>query len=927
MGLGFFHFQALFLLSATLLNFTPFRISSVSATTFSNFTDRLALLDFKSKIIHDPQNIFGSWNDSLHFCQWQGVRCGRRHERVTVLKLESSGLLGSISPALGNLSFLWGLDLSNNTLQGKIPDGLGRLFRLQILVLNNNSFVGEIPGNLSHCSKLDYLGLASNNLVGKIPAELVSLSKLEKLVIHKNNLSGAIPPFIGNLTSLNSISAAANNFQGRIPDTLGQLKNLESLGLGTNFLSGTIPLPIYNLSTLSILSLSENQLQGYLPSDIGVSLPNLQYIQIRANQFSGSIPLSISNSSNLQVLEAGDNSFSGKLSVNFGGLKHLAVVSLSFNKMGSGEPGELSFLDSLINCTSLYAIDIVGNHFEGMLPNSLGNLSTGLTFLGLGQNQLFGGIHSGIGNLINLNTLGLEFNQLSGPIPLEIGKLRMLQRFSLSYNRLSGHIPSSIGNLTLLLELDLQGNQLQGTIPSSIGNCQKLLLLHLSRNNLSGNAPKELFAISSLSVSLDLSQNYFNGSLPSEIGSLKSLAKLNVSYNEFSGEIPSTLASCTSLEYLYMQHNFFQGSIPSSFSTLRGIQKLDLSHNNLSGQIPKFLDTFALLTLNLSFNDFEGEVPTKGAFGNATAISVDGNKKLCGGISELKLPKCNFKKSKKWKIPLWLILLLTIACGFLGVAVVSFVLLHLSRRKRKEQSSELSLKEPLPKVSYEMLLKATNGFSSDNLIGEGGFGSVYRGILDQDDTVVAIKVLNLQTRGASKSFVAECEALRNVRHRNLLKIITSCSSVDFQGNEFKALVYEFMPNGSLEMWLHRNSEIDSRQDEPRHLDLLQRIDIAIDVASALDYLHNHSHMPIIHCDLKPSNILLDSNMTAHVGDFGLARLSPELTNFSQSSSVGLKGTIGYAPPGKTKCWNGGCTYYKITFKKKIRNNCYCLFLM
>ena len=84
----------------------------------------------------------------------------------------------------------------------------------------------------------------------------------------------------------------------------------------------------------------------------------------------------------------------------------------------------------------------------------------------------------------------------------------------------------------------------------------------------------------------------------------------------------------------------------------------------------------------------------------------------------------------------------------------------------------------------------------------GSFGSVYKGVLDQNGTVVAVKVLNISRQEASKSFLAECEALRNIRHQNLVKVVTACSGVDYQGNDFKALVYEFMANGNLEEWLH-----------------------------------------------------------------------------------------------------------------------------
>ncbi|KAK0593688.1 hypothetical protein LWI29_028016 [Acer saccharum] len=175
-----------------------------------------------------------------------------------------------------------------------------------------------------------------------------------------------------------------------------------------------------------------------------------------------------------------------------------------------------------------------------------------------------------------------------------------------------------------------------------------------------------------------------------------------------------------------------------------------------------------------------------------------------------------------------------------------------------------------------MLLKATDGFSPTHLVGAGSFGSVYKGILDHDGVaIVAVKVLNLQHQGASKSFMAECKALRNIRHRNLVRVITSCSSIDFQGNDFKAIVYEFMENWSLEKWLHPVPTMAEEELEIQNLTLLQRLSIAIDVASAVDYLHHQCQESILHCDLKPSNVLLDSNMTAHVGDFGLVKFLPK----------------------------------------------------
>ncbi|XP_059627087.1 probable LRR receptor-like serine/threonine-protein kinase At3g47570 [Cornus florida] len=211
-------------------------------------------------------------------------------------------------------------------------------------------------------------------------------------------------------------------------------------------------------------------------------------------------------------------------------------------------------------------------------------------------------------------------------------------------------------------------------------------------------------------------------------------------------------------------------------------------------------------------------------------------------------------------------------------------------RKKEVQPSESLLKEPFMKVSYKRLLEVTDGFSSANLIGVESYGSVYKGILDgEENTLVAVKVLNLLRRRASKSFMTECEVFRSIRHRNLVKVITSCSSFDFQGNDFKALVYEFMPNGSLQQWLHSSSETNNGQRVIQSLTLLQRINIAIDVACALEYLHHHCQTPIIHCNLMPSNIFLDSDLVAHVGHFGLAKFFQKPINPKQSSSK-IEGT-------------------------------------
>ncbi|XP_075647047.1 uncharacterized protein LOC142617956 [Castanea sativa] len=865
----------------------------------NNETDRLALLEFKAKITQDPFGVMTSWNDSFHFCQWRGVTCGHRHQRVIVLKLSSSKLVGSISPHVGNLSFLRNLTLPNNSFHYEIPPEIGRLRRLKFLLLHNNTLSGKIPSNISSCHNLEVLRVGFNLLTGEIPATLGTLSKLRVFYIYQNNLTGSIPPYFGNLSFLEEFSLLYNNLGGIIPDSFGQLTKLTYFVVTANRLSGTIPPSIFNISSLIFFDVALNQIHGSLLSDIGITLPNIQFFSIAKNQFTGSIPVSISNASNLGVLDLGDNKINGKVP-SLEKLNRISHFAITLNNLGIEGSNDLSFLCSLTNSTYLIRLQINANKFGGELPKCIGNFSTTLTMLLVDNNKISGKIPSEIGNLINLDRLEMWNNKFLGNIPFEIGKLQKLQYLDLSHNNFSNNIPSSLGNLTFVMDLYLNDNNLQGSIPLSLSKCQNLIQVYLNNNNLSGSISSQVISLSFSLMSLYLSANQFTGVLPTEIGKFKNLEQMDISENMLFGKIPASLGSCVKLEFLTIRRNLFQGIIPPSLESLRGLEFLDLSNNNLSGQIPKFLEHFAFLQfLNLSYNHFEGEVPVEGVFKNISAIAITGNEKLCGGMPKFRLPKCKYEKSKKRKLTLTLKLIIFVSSGLLGVTLIlSLLLLYSFRNKRKENASS-DLGDLFLNISYQSILKATNEFSSTNLIGFGSFGSVYKGILGQGKHIVAIKVFNLLRHGATKSFIAECKALRNIRHRNLVKVLTSCSGIDYQGNDFKALVYEFMANGNLDEWLHPTSRTNEILEEPRSLSLLQRLNISIDVANALDYLHHHCQTPIIHCDLKPSNVLLDDEMIGHVGDFGLAILLFDATQDSainHSSSIGVRGTVGYTPP-------------------------------
>ncbi|KAK2636943.1 hypothetical protein Ddye_031735 [Dipteronia dyeriana] len=868
---------------------TPF-----TDTIHSNETDRLALLAIKSRL-DDPLGVTSSWNDSVPLCGWTGVSCGGRNQRITELDLRNQSMGGCLSPFIGNLSFLRSIRLENNNFYGDIPNEVSLLSRLETLILASNSFSGTIPNNLSHCSNLNTFFANRNNLLGEIPVEIGNLLKLERLGIGENHLTGQLPASIGNLSTLLILDISTSGLSGTIPFSLGRLRSLFYLHLGGNNISGMVPPSIFNISTLTYLYLQRNRLYGSLPRNIGNDLPRLKRFFISYNNFTGPLPFSLCNTSNLEWIEFQRNYFSGKVSIDFSRLKNLSDLYLDVNNLGTGTANDLHFLTSLINCSKLERLNLNRNQFGGVLPKLIGNLSSTLSFLILSNNQLYGSIPPEIGDLIDLYGLDMQRNQLSGTIPHEIGKLKRLQLLNLKENSLQGSIPASIGNLTLLTKLFLFSNNLKGSIPSSLGNCRNLMSLTLSKNKLTGILPQEILGITTLSLALVVSDNLLSGPFPSQLGNLKTLIAIDISKNRFSGEIPGTLDSCTSLEILYMHDNSFSGSIPSSLSSLRSIQALDLSANNLSGEIPKYLETLEFLVyLNLSFNHLEGEVPTKGIFSNKSGIYLEGNKRLCGGLAEMHLPSCPSKKSNK--VHLKVVIPVIVSCAILSLAF--FIIIFTGKRRSAQHTSSLlHLEELFPMVSYAELSNATDKFSSSNIIGQGSHGLVYKGILGENRMSIAVKVINLQRKGGSKSFTSECETLRNIRHRNLIKIVTICSSIDPKGADFQALVYDYMENGSLEEWLQRNKD----QLDASSLSLIQRLHIAIDVAFAVEYLHHHCEPPIVHGDLKPCNILLDHDMVSHVGDFGLSKFlfdhrplitAPE----TRSNSIGVRGTVGYVAP-------------------------------
>nr|AGT15943.1 hypothetical protein SHCRBa_010_J05_R_310 [Saccharum hybrid cultivar R570] len=897
--------------------------------------DKAALLAFKTAAISggydDP---LPSWNDSSSsssssaggFCSWEGVTCGRgnkhRQQRVVALSLHSRGLVGYLSPAIGNLSSLRVLNLSSNTFSGAIPASIGCLHHLRDLDIRNNTLTGDLPANLTSCTKLTAIHLGVNQLQGRVPRDLgAKLMLLQVLNLLNNNLTGAIPASLANLSSLSALELSDNYLTGEIPPGLGGIQGLQGLDLAINLLVGEPPCSLYNLSSLTILQLEANMLYGNIPADIGNSFPGMRFLSFADNQFTGSIPASLSNLTALVDLELDKNSLSGYVPRTLGQLGALQTLYLYKNMLQANDTEGWEFITSLSNCSQLQELHIGNNvAFTGQLPTSIANLSTTLKFFLLRYTRVSGSIPSDIANLVNLELLSVANTCISGVVPESIGKLGNLVELEMRDTQLSGLIPSSLGNISQLSRLYGYNGKLEGSIPASLGKLRNLAILDLSMNHLNGSIPKDIFRLPVLRI-CNLSYNLLSRSLPSEVGSLGNLNVLVLSGNQLSDEIPGSIGSCTVLERLMLDNNSFQGTIPQSICNIKGLSALYLSmnklsgtipngigsirslqylymaHNNLSGTIPTTLQNLtSLYELDLSFNNLQGEVPREGIFRNLTRFSITGNNELCGGIPQLHLAPCHnnsVKKSRKVQLRyISLVLGTASALFFLGLAIT----LILFARKHKSCIRPTLAGEQYGRVSYHALSNGTNGFSEANLLGKGSFGAVYKCTFEDEGTTAAVKVFNLEQHGSTRSFMAECEALRKVRHRCLIKIITCCSSINHQGQEFKALVFEFMPNGSLNDWLHPKFGLRTPSNT---LNLAQRLDIAVDVMDALDFLHNHCHPPIIHCDIKPSNILLAEDMSVRVGDFGLSRILSECasqTIQNSNSMFGIRGSVGYVAP-------------------------------
>ncbi|KAH6818542.1 Leucine-rich repeat protein kinase family protein [Perilla frutescens var. frutescens] len=396
-------------------------------------------------------------------------------------------------------------------------------------------------------------------------------------------------------------------------------------------------------------------------------------------------------------------------------------------------------------------------------------------------------------------------------------------------------------NLVTALGAPSQG--LSGSLSWMIANLTNLKQILLQNNNISGHIPKE-------------------------IGHFPNLQTLDLSNNKLSGHIPESLGLLNHLQYLRLNNNSLSGPVPLSLASLPRLTFLDLSFNNLSGPVPTFpTKTFNILGNPLICGSHSSEKCSESLLASPLSFAMN--------------PSSGRTKTKKLAIALGLSLtlvsILVLALGFL---------FQRTNKKRKQsvlnitdvQEEDLIRLGNLKSFTIKELRRATNSFSSKNILGAGGFGNVYRGKLE-DGTLVAVKRLKdlTGTTGISQ-FRTELEMISLAVHRNLLRIIGYCATQ----NE-KLLVYPYMSNGS----------VASRLRGKPALDWNTRKRIAIGASRGLLYLHEQCDPKIIHRDVKAANVLLDDYCEAVVGDFGLAKL---LDHAESHVTTAVRGTVGHIAP-------------------------------
>ncbi|KAH7295698.1 hypothetical protein KP509_27G061300 [Ceratopteris richardii] len=878
--------------------------SAESVSAPSNITwEAEKLLEFKQGLTQTER--LRGWNASNvgSVCtSWAGVTCSSTMDTVTGINFTNFNISGYLTEPLCDLPNLSELYLRSNLLTQRFPGFiLGSCTKLRAIDFSLNNFYGELPSNISSSpirDQLEEFNMEGNYFNGSIPADLGNLPQLTLLRLRGNDLSGRIPPELARLSSLVILDLAYNPFPaqeipsefsnlshtlerwdtpgcgliGNIPNWLGEFTHLVFLNLEYNNLSGSIPPSLVNLSNLTEIYLDRNNLTGPLPPFANLS--KLQIIQFQVNSLSGAIPSTYSSLSALTTLILDFNNLTGSLPDGLEKLPNLSTFAVATNDLS----GTLS--SSWGVYSQIYQFDVSDNLFSGPFPKHLCD-GNGLVYL------------------------SIKGNSIQGTIPFEYGRCGSIKRFVVNNNQLNGTVPNGLWTLPDIQYIDLSQNLLSGMISFAEENQSSkpqgnLQSVAIDSNLFEGPIPDAIAKFWFNITKFDASQNNLSGPLPQEIGLLAQLEYLGLSNNSISDAIPLSIGGCKSLVSLNLSHNNLFGTIPAALSEVSDLTYLDLSYNQFSGSIPQAIAKTTYNVFNVSYNDLSGSVPTALA---STYDSSDfaGNPKLCISAALCSTTSSRDTGTLHKNERLILIITGTIMAVLLCVAITIFF----TWRKRAEveatsQWKMISFQRPtfFEEEIYESLKDA-------NVIGSGASGKVYKVSSKTGGVTIAVKRFNMpkawidpqkgrhgglqvNRKDGSSAFKVEVDTLANVQHKNIVKLIGWCACEDE-----RLLLYEYMINGSLADVLHK----DFRSEL---LNWGVRFHIALGAAEGLAYLHHACEPPILHRDVKSSNILLDAALNSKLADFGVAKslLQQEhaIANGGTGSVTGVVGSIGYIAP-------------------------------
>ncbi|KAL3647477.1 hypothetical protein CASFOL_008445 [Castilleja foliolosa] len=392
-------------------------------------------------------------------------------------------------------------------------------------------------------------------------------------------------------------------------------------------------------------------------------------------------------------------------------------------------------------------------------------------------------------------------------------------------------------------------------------------------------------------VSLSLASKGFTGTLSQSIVKLKFLVSLDLHDNNLSGTLPDSISNMWNLENLNLAHNNFNGSIPASFGHLPNLKHFVVRGNHLSSSIPESLvNITVLMELDLSSNDFTGNIPQQ-LFSTPT-FNFTATHLICG--NNLKQPCVSSSTVPVSKRKSRVQILVTIASiGAFSLLLVGAAFIYRSHWVHKFKPDDVFYDVPgederdisfgqIKRFSFREMQQATGNFNEGNIIGQGGYGKVYKGVL-ADNTKVAVKrLMDYHSPGGEAAFLREVHLISIAVHKNLLRLIGFCTT-----STERILVYPFMQNLSV---AYRLRDIKAGE---KGLDWPTRRRIAFGIAHGLEYLHEHCNPKIIHRDMKAANVLLNDEFEPVLGDFGLAKLVDVKATHVTTQ---VRGTMGHIAP-------------------------------